>query len=136
MSTTCIIAESDPFISLLLSRFAEESGVTVVQVHLGQALAETARQIKPSIIIVEAELPGDISGWQAVRSVRMDPETAGIPVVSCSWMSEMEVRSLVPGLAGHLQKPNLYYTDFVRALNTAGIATGAQLHPRLTEKGT
>ena len=120
----------------MLSRFAEESGVTVVQVRLGQALPETARQIKPGVIIVEAELPGDISGWQAVRSVRMDPETADIPVVSCSWMNEVEVRSLIPGLAGHLQKPNLYYADFVRALNAAGIATGAQLHPRLAEKGT
>jgi CheY-like chemotaxis protein len=131
-----MIAESDPFISQLLSRFAEESGVTVVQVRLGQDLPETARQIKPGVIIVEAELPGDISGWQAVRSVRMDPETADIPVVSCSWMNEVEVRSLIPGLAGHLQKPNLYYADFVRALNAAGIANGAQLHPRRAEKGT
>ncbi|MCO6451218.1 MAG: response regulator [Caldilineales bacterium] len=125
MPEKCMIAESDPFISQLLRRFASEIGMAVVQVRLGEDLLGMARQVKPDVIIVEAELPGDISGWQAIRSLRSNPELAGTAVISCSWMDEAEARSLIPNLVGHLQKPNLHYADFERVLLAIGIDTDA-----------
>ncbi len=44
-------------------------------------------------------------------------------VISCSWLEKAEAGKLLGAVAWHLQKPNLYYDDFVKALEAAGVAT-------------
>ena len=64
---------------------------------------ELTRQVKPVVIIMEAELPGTIRGWEAVRALRADREICNIPVIICSWLQEANVDALVGEVAGHLQ---------------------------------
>jgi CheY-like chemotaxis protein len=124
MATTCLIAEADPFIARLLGRFAEESGLRYVRARVGQEVLPLARRSKPAALIIEVELPGEIRGWEAVRAVRADQETRHIAVISCSWLSEADAQKLIGETAGHLQKPDLHYADFVRALEGAGVSVG------------
>ena len=118
---TCVIGEADPFIARLLKRFAAESGLQTVVARVGQDVVELARQVKPAVVIVEAELPGTMRGWEAVRALRADREICNIPVIICSWLQEANVDALVGEVAGHLQKPELLYEDFEAALREAGV---------------
>jgi CheY-like chemotaxis protein len=126
MAQLCVIGETDSFIARLLRRFAEESGLQAVQVRFGQDVLAMARQTKPAVIILEAELPGRLRGWEAAQALKADPELRSIPVITCSWLNEAEVRMLVEDTVGHLQKPDLHYADFVAALRAAGLERGRQ----------
>jgi CheY-like chemotaxis protein len=82
---------------------------------------ELTRQVTPAVIIIDAELPGDVSGWEIMRTLKLDDVTGHIAQISCSWLNEPEVRGLVGAVAGHLQKPDFTYTDFDKALRAAGV---------------
>lgn len=127
MINTCLIGEADPFIARLLRRFAEESGLKTVRAKVGQDVLEVARQIKPAVIILEAELPGEVRGWEAIHILKADQETCDIPVITCSWLGEAEARELVGHVASHLQKPELHYEDFLAALRAADVEIGRQV---------
>jgi CheY-like chemotaxis protein len=120
---SCLIAEADPFIASLLLRFAEGSDIECVRAQTGEDVMELARQLNPDVLIIDAELPGDSVGWEIMRAIKSDKATRHIAVISCSWLSEPEVRSLVGAVAGHLQKPDFPYSEFERALQAAGVFT-------------
>jgi CheY-like chemotaxis protein len=122
MSRICLIGEADPFIARLLRRFAEESELHVVRAGTGQEVLELARQVHPAVIILEIDLPGQLRGWEAAQALEADPELCDIPVIICSWGPETEAQARFNEAAGHLQKPELHYNDFVAALHGAGIA--------------
>ncbi|HTP10325.1 MAG TPA: response regulator, partial [Anaerolineae bacterium] len=124
--TCCLIAEADPFIASLLVRFAESSGLECARARTADDVLELTRQIKPAVIIIDAELPGDISGWEIMRALKLDEVTCHIAQISCSWLNEPEVRGLVGTIAGHLQKPDFTYNDFEKALRAAGVRPADQ----------
>ena len=72
-------------------------------------------------MIVEVELPGTLRGWEAIRAVKSDKALAHIPVITCSWLTQAEACELTGGAVAHLQKPDLHYADFTKALASAGI---------------
>ncbi len=129
MALTCLIAEADPFIANLLLRFAEESGLAGVRAKTGQEILPLVEQARPAVLILEPELPGDLRGWEAALALRAQPEGGALAVISCSWLPPAEVSRLIGSVAWHLQKPDLYYSDFVRALAAAGVPTEDRIGP-------
>jgi len=121
----CLIAESDWFIAKLLLRYAEGSGLACVRAMEGEDVAALARQSNPDVIILDAEFPGDKVGWEIMRALRSDKDTRHIAIISCSWLSQSEVRSLGGNLTGYLQKPNISYDDFENAMRAAGVFISA-----------
>jgi CheY-like chemotaxis protein len=121
MAPICVVGETDPFVANLLQRFAEASGLQVLRVQVGQDLLEVARQLLPVVVILDAELPGKLRGWEAARALKADAVTCNIPIVNCSWLSKTEAMALIGEVTGHLQKPELHYEDFVVALSAAGV---------------
>lgn len=121
--SSCLIAEADPFIASLLIRFAEGSGLECVRARADDDVLELARRINPAVIIIDAELPGDLAGWEIMRALKLDETTCHVALVSCSWLSEPEVRSLAGVLDGYLQKPDFPYIEFERILQAAGVIT-------------
>jgi putative two-component system response regulator len=121
MTPTCLIAEADPFIARLLRRFAEETGFEALQARTGQKAVELARQVQPAVIILEPELPGKVRGWEAYRCLRADGQTAGIPMIACSWLSSAEAGEMLGEPVVSIQKPELHYEDFIHALEQAGV---------------
>jgi len=118
---TCIIGESDPFIAQLLERFAEESGLRVMRATFSQEVLPLLSQAGPAVIVMDADLPGELRGWEVIRRLRAEPEFKSLPVISCSWMSRHKASTLMGKLAGHLKKPDLHYADFLSALHSAGV---------------
>ena len=121
MTATCLVGEADPFLARLLERFGEASGLTMVRAKAGQDLLLLARTIRPEVIIVEVELPGTLRGWEAIRAVKSEAALAHIPVITCSWLTQAEACELTGDAVAHLQKPDLHYADFTKALASAGI---------------
>ncbi len=121
MTATCLVGEADPFLARLLERFGEASGLKMVRAKAGQDLLLLARSVRPQVIIVEVELPGTLRGWEAIRAVKSDKALAHIPVITCSWQTQAEACELTGGAVAHLQKPDLHYADFIKALASAGI---------------
>jgi len=115
----CIIGESDPFLSRLLQRFVEKSGLTIQLAQTGEDVLALAQQNKPTVIILEPELPGKVRGWEAARSLDTNSPSHRPPLIICSWMKKTEVQALVGQMSAYLQKPDLRYEDFVEALETA-----------------
>jgi|WetSurMetagenome_2_1015567.scaffolds.fasta_scaffold621357_2 DNA-binding response OmpR family regulator len=126
MSSICVIGESDPFVAQLLQRYAEKSGLKVKRAIFSQDFLDLAKTSTPVVVILDVELPGTIQGWEAIRVLRAESTFAYIPVISCSWLNKEKAAKLMGPLAGHMQKPDLHYEDFLIALQKAGIATDGQ----------
>jgi len=121
MPRICLIADGDPFITRLLRRFGEECGLQVIQAQSGQDVLDTARQFLPAVIILDPELPGKLRGWDVLRSLREDPQTCHISIITCSWLQIAEVTARVGEVQGNLQKPELHYDTFLEALRRIGL---------------
>ena len=105
----CIIGEADSFISMLLTRFAQEYGLQPVQARVGEDVCPFARQVRPAVIFLDGELPGSLRGWEAAQKLRGDADLCRIPIVSCSWLNEPDGRALIKDAIAYLQKPELHY---------------------------
>ena len=123
MPNICVIGESDPFVTHLLQRFAEKSGLEVKKATASQDFLDLVRSLSPAVVIVDAELPGDITGWETIRILRGEEKIEVLPVISCSWVSKEKANELMGPLAGHMQKPELHYEDFLVSLQNAGLMT-------------
>ena len=123
MPSICVIGESDPFVAHLLQRFAEKSGLEVKRAVVSQDFLDFVRSLNPAVVIVDAELPGDIIGWETIRILRGEEKMSGLPVISCSWVSKEKATDLMGPLAGHMQKPELHYEDFLASLQNVGLIT-------------
>jgi CheY-like chemotaxis protein len=121
MPSICVIGESDPFIAQLLQRFAEKTGLHVERGVMSQDVLDLIRRVNPAVVILDAELPGSLLGWEAIRILRAETKTSTLRVISCSWLNKAKAARLMGPLAGHLQKPDLYYEDFIAAVQNAGI---------------
>jgi two-component system, cell cycle response regulator DivK len=72
----------------------------------GEAGVQAARRDKPDVIVMDIQLP-KLSGLDATRAIRADPETAKIPiiVVTSFALSGDEKKALDAGASAYLAKP-------------------------------
>lgn len=117
----CVIGEADPFIARLLQRFAEKSGFQVRIAQTGEAVLAFAQDEQPSLVILEPELPGKLRGWEAALALNPLPGAQVIPLILCTWLSDIEAQALVGRSLPRLQKPDLHYNDFMDALSVVGM---------------
>ena len=124
MPSTCLIAAHDPWFIQLLRIYSEESGFRVVQVYEGQEVLPMVLQENPVAVFLQADLPGQLKGWEVLRSLKADHLTNNIPVLVFSWLghgaSEDPLVGPLDGAAAHLQEP-VTYEIFQDALHKAGV---------------
>ena len=107
MSTLSVLLVEDNARNLKLARdVLEHAGFAVTAVTTGEEALSAARQGMPDVILMDLQLPG-IDGHAALRQLRGDPSTAGIPVVAVSAfaMRADRERALGSGFDGYLEKP-------------------------------
>ena len=98
-----LIIEDDPHFVKILKKKVNARGLTCVTARTGESGVALALKYKPHAIILDIELPG-MSGLEVLDKLRMDPDTANIPVYF------MTIRDDVPKLSdqaiiGFLTKP-------------------------------
>ena len=98
-----LVIDEDPAVAALMERLASREGYELVAAASGEEGLKLAREKRPDVITLEVALPG-IDGWTVLKSLKADPQLAGIPVVMVS-ISDQRDRGLAMGAADYLVKP-------------------------------
>ncbi|MCI0379821.1 MAG: response regulator [Gemmataceae bacterium] len=75
-----LVIEDYPATRKLLLDWLTEEGLATAAAADGETGLALARQLRPSLILLDVLLPG-IDGWQVLTALKSQPETASIPVV-------------------------------------------------------
>lgn len=101
-----LIVEDDDASRLLLRDALQAIGYRTLETATGEEAVTLARANRPALILMDIQLPG-ISGTQALRQIRQDPDCRAIPViaVTASVMSAQQTEVLGAGFDAFEAKP-------------------------------
>jgi two-component system cell cycle response regulator DivK len=118
MSLILIVEDNEKNMKLVRD-VLQAKGYATLEAGTGEDGVRLATERKPDLILMDIQLPG-ISGIEALRALRADPQTAGIPAVAvtASVMQQDRKQITEAGFDGYLGKPlNLReFLETVRAL--------------------
>jgi two-component system cell cycle response regulator DivK len=103
-----LLIEDSPTYAKLASILLKGCGHAVLRAATGGDGLRVARDEKPDLILMDMQLP-DMNGVEAIKLLRQDPETAGIPTVAMtadrigSEYEREEVRT--EGFDAYVEKP-------------------------------
>ena len=86
-STSIVVIEDDRPSLDLMTAYLSGAAITVLPARDGQSGLEAVRKGHPSAVLLDIRMPG-IDGWEVLRALKEDPETAAIPVVVVSIVDE------------------------------------------------
>ena len=78
-----LIVDDDRNSNELISVVLREDGYSTASLYKGKDVLEVAKKLKPDVITLDIFLP-DTNGWQVLRQLKNDPDTAQIPVLIVS----------------------------------------------------
>jgi len=81
MSTTVLLVEDNELNRDMLSRRLERKGYKVSMAVDGAEGVAQALALKPNLVLMDLSLPV-MDGWEAIRRLKANPETAGIPIIA------------------------------------------------------
>ena len=92
----------------MYAEYLEFSGMRVAGAPDAVQGLQLARELNPSIILMDAALPG-LSGWDAIAQLKADPATRHIPVLMLTGhvLNDAKERALAAGADGFIPKPCL-----------------------------
>jgi CheY-like chemotaxis protein len=101
-----LVVEDSPDIRALVRMLLEADGHEVLTAVDGQQGVTAARQERPDLVLMDLSLPV-LSGWEATREIKGNPQTASIPVVAVTAhaMQGDRERALAAGCDGFVAKP-------------------------------
>lgn len=105
-SEVVLIVDDVPDNLAVLHDALDESGFTVLVATSGEAALQRAVQARPDIVLLDAVMPG-MDGFEVARRLKADPQTAAIPIVFMTGLTETEhlVAALESGGADYVTKP-------------------------------
>lgn len=122
MKTVLIVEDNEKNMKLARD-VLQAKGYATLEAVTGEEGVRLAKEKKPNLVLMDIQLPG-ISGIEAFRQLRADPQTAGIPVVALTASVTPADRSQISqaGFSAFLGKPiNLKeFLDTVKRLAEAG----------------
>lgn len=117
--------DDDRLFRRVLRRLFERSGWTVIEAEHGEEGVRRAQNERPTAILLDIRMPIQ-DGFQTLRELKHDPETAAIPVIMCSGLGAKEdIRfCMEAGASGYLVKmhhhPEEVHTHVMRLLQREG----------------
>ena len=103
---TVLIGEDTADLAALFTVLMDRAGHTVRVELDGSATLAAARAMRPDLLILDVQLPGQ-SGLDVCRAVRADPELYAVPVlmVSAHGMAGEVAEGIAAGANNYLVKP-------------------------------
>ncbi|HEY89733.1 MAG TPA: response regulator [Thermoflexia bacterium] len=98
-----LMVDDDERVIMLFRRYLERDGYRVMALTRGEMVVAEAKRIQPYAITLDILMP-DKDGWQIIQELKGDPETANIPILVCSIVSD-EDKGLSLGATDYLIKP-------------------------------
>ncbi|HSW19828.1 MAG TPA: response regulator transcription factor [Ramlibacter sp.] len=101
-----LIVDDVPDNLAVLHDALDESGYTVLVATSGEAALQRAAQALPDIVLLDAMMPG-MDGFEVARRLKASPDTAHIPIVFMTGLTETEhlVAALEAGGVDYVTKP-------------------------------
>ncbi len=101
-----LIVDDSPTDAYLVKNILEGEGYQTTEASNGEEGIQKAKEIKPSLIIMDVVMPG-LNGFQATRKITKAPDTSTIPViiVSSKNMESDRAWGLMQGAKEFLVKP-------------------------------
>jgi CheY-like chemotaxis protein len=105
-SSTRIVFVCDPDedARAIIRAFFSARRYDVREMPTGQDLLASAVREQPDAIVLDLFIP-DLNGWEMVARLKSDPETANIPIIIASELSQEETGASLRDLFGWIQKP-------------------------------
>lgn len=103
----CLLIEDDEHAAESLGMLLSLEGFEVSTAADGARGLELARAIRPSAVVCDMSLPGDLDGFAVGRALRADPSLPGLVLVGLSGYGEEEDReeARLAGFDAYLVKP-------------------------------
>ncbi|MET0294514.1 MAG: DNA-binding response regulator [Phenylobacterium sp.] len=101
-----LVVDDDPEACGLVVAALEQAGLPAVSVGGGEAALQFVSQARPSLIVLDA-IMGALSGFETCRRLKASPESAHLPVIFMTGLSETEhvVEGLRAGGVDYVTKP-------------------------------
>jgi len=101
-----VVEDRDDLRTILVSILRRFCGYETIEAANGAEAIEKAVAEKPDLILMDLDLP-DISGIDAAKAVKENPNTAHIPIVAqTAWSSrQWKGKVLKIGMVDYLEKP-------------------------------
>jgi DNA-binding response OmpR family regulator/HPt (histidine-containing phosphotransfer) domain-containing protein len=106
VNATILLVDDDNDQRMITRLTLERGGYRVVTLPSAETLIETAREVRPDLIILDVMMPG-IDGHLACRLLKSDPDVSHVPVMFCSSRSTIDERmaGLALGAIDYISKP-------------------------------
>ena len=101
--STVLVVDDDADARTLLGRLLSAQGYAVEATHSAHEVAEILARSRPDAILLDVLMPQQ-DGWKLLQQLKTDEETADIPVVICSVLSQPGL-AMSLGAAAVLNKP-------------------------------
>ena len=103
---TILVAEDSTEQRSLYVAILAGAGYRVLEARDGEEAVAIVRRERPGLVLMDVTMPRT-SGWNAVRALKEDPETMGVPIIVLtglvgSWDRDA---SIAAGADEHLAKP-------------------------------
>ncbi|HEY4910969.1 MAG TPA: response regulator [Methylomirabilota bacterium] len=101
-----LLVEDNEFNRKIVRDLLARQPYDLLEAYDGEAGVAAARRDKPDVIVMDIQLP-KLSGLDATRAIRAEPETAKIPiiVVTSFALSGDDKKAMDAGASAYLAKP-------------------------------
>ena len=115
--TVLVIDDNDGLVKLV-QRYLTDRDCRVIAATNGEEGLRLAQELLPDAIVLDVMMP-EMDGWELLQRLRNRPQTATIPVIICSVISDPELAYSL-GAALSLPKP-ISRRDVMDALHQLGV---------------
>ena len=105
MSRILIVDDIEENLKVLTETLVEE-GFHPLQAKSGERAIQIAKMAKPDLILLDIKMPG-MDGFETIRVLKSDPETAEIPVIFISALNQIDdkIKGFQAGAVDYVSKP-------------------------------
>ena len=100
---TIFVVDDDPDTTELYARYLRGREYQIRTARTAQGVRDLLDQGIPDLVVLDVLLPGE-DGWTVLQQLKTMPETAYVPIVVCSVLSQ-PLLALALGAAEVLRKP-------------------------------
>ena len=101
---TVLVVDDSESIRDVLACVLEIAGHLPLLAVDGEQGVSRAREHRPDVVLLDIMMPV-LDGWGAIRRLRADPATAGIPVLALTALRLSQAQVDEAGFDGYLSKP-------------------------------
>jgi DNA-binding response OmpR family regulator len=101
-----LVIDDEPGIIDIVETNLLGEGFEVVSARDGKEGLEKIKSERPELVVLDVMMP-EMDGWQVLKEVEMDPDTAGIPVIMLTAKAADEdyIHGLEEGAVEYITKP-------------------------------